>query len=410
MFRAHSGCRHSWICMFVFKIKNNLRVYLILMLFAASLCFLSTKAFAQTDEGEDVFDPTAIVTDTPANTDTETDAPENDLSDSIVAPEQTTDSALQTSSPATEKPDDELTADDLKMPGFDLQDEDYLGLEDETESVVEKSKQELMEEARRQAFEAALQSILPLRPNEIREMLEKFDRTQESVEVPVYPPPKPKTVVQNISLDPGAPPATIKLAYGHVTTLSVLDITGAPWPIEDISWAGDFEITETAEGEGSHIIRIAPRSEYVSGNMSMRLLTLKTPVILSLETNRDIVHYRFDAIIPEYGPFAEAPLINSSLNIKAGNNTLSAILEGVIPESAIRLGVSGVDGRTSAYKLDKVTYVRTPLTLLSPSWSNSVRSADGMQVYVIQESPVLLLSDKGKMVRARLSEREDIFE
>ncbi|MDB2682771.1 DotH/IcmK family type IV secretion protein [Alphaproteobacteria bacterium] len=308
-------------------------------------------------------------------------------------------------------PMEELTLDDLTTPEFLLgDDDDPLGLNEEESFDLEKSKTELLEDARRHAFEAALQSILPLRPNEIREMLEQYDRTQESVEVPVYPPPKPKTVVQNISLDPGAPPEVIKLAYGHVTTLSILDITGAPWPIEDISWAGDFEITETEEGEGSHIIRIAPRAEYVNGNMSMRLLTLKTPVILSLETNRDLVHYRFDAIIPEYGPLAEAPLINSGLNIKAGNNTLSAILEGVVPANAKRLSVSGVDGRTSAYKLGNTTFVRTPLTLLSPSWSNSVRSADGMQVFVIKESPVLLLSDNGKMVRARLSTREDIFD
>jgi len=306
---------------------------------------------------------------------------------------------------------EELSADDLRTPDFLIGEEnDPLGLESDPGFNLEKSKIELLEEARRQAFEAAIQSILPLRPNEIREMLEKFDRTQESVETPVYPGPKAKTIVQNIPLDPGTPPAVVKLAYGHVTTLSILDITGAPWPIEDISWAGDFEVTETEQGGGSHIIRISPRSEYVSGNLSMRLLTLKTPVILSLETDRDLVHYRFDAVIPEFGPLADVPLVNSGLNIKAGNDMLSALLGGVIPSGAERLNVAGVDGRTSAYRLADTTYVRTPLTLLSPSWSNSVQSADGTQVFVIKNSPVLLLSEKGQMVRARLSQREDLFD
>lgn len=273
----------------------------------------------------------------------------------------------------------------------------------------EKSKSQLEEEARREAYDAALQGLLPLRPEEIRELLEHFDRTQESVELPVYPAPTPEVAVETISLDPGTQPATIKSAFGHVTTITFLDATGAPWPIEDISWAGNFTVVE-GSSEGSHMIRISPQSEFATGNMSLRLLTLKTPVIITLDTSRDIVHYRFDAIIPDYGPLAETPLIDTGLSISAGDAEIGSVLQGVMPESATKLSVSGVDGRTTAYTMGGQTYVRTPLTLLSPSWSSSVSSADGMRVYAIQDAPVLLLSDKGRMVRAHLSEREDIFD
>lgn len=220
-------------------------------------------------------------------------------------------------------------------------------------------------------------------------------------------------VVENVSLDPGSEPKRIKLSYGHVTTLSILDITGAQWPIDDISWAGDFEITETSTEEGSHMLRISPRRQYASGNMSMRLLGLKTPVIFMLETNRDLVHYRFDAIIPERGPFANTPLIDigsSGSNLQAGNSLLSEILQGLPPGEASKLRVSGVDGRTSAYQIGQTTYVRTPMTMLSPAWSQTVSSADGMKVYAVNNTPVLLLSDKGKMVRVRLAEQEGLFE
>jgi len=133
---------------------------------------------------------------------------------------------------------------------------------------------------------------------------------------------------------------------------------------------------------------------------------------LTLETSRDKVHYRFDAIIPEQGPLAEAPLIQGSgvTTIKAGNKSASSILEGIPPGDTARLDVAGVDGRTSAYRLDQNIYLRTPLTLLSPAWTSSVASADGMRVYEIPDTPVVLLSDKGRMVRARLSERIDILD
>lgn len=267
---------------------------------------------------------------------------------------------------------------------------------------------DIEKETRRRAFDNALQGILPLRPEEIRELLEHFDRTREAVEVPVYPAPRPEVAVETIPLDPGTMPPAIKVAQGNVTTLSFLDVTGAPWPIQDISWAGNFEVVESGSQEGAHMVRISPQSEFAAGNMSVRLLTLKTPVILTLETSRDIVHYRFDAIIADYGPMAEAPLIDRGLTIKAGSQELSAVLRGVPPGAATKLSVSGVDGRTTAYRLNGQTFVRTPLTLLSPTWSSSVSSADGMRVYAIQDAPVLLMSDRGKMVRAHLSDREDI--
>ena len=75
-----------------------------------------------------------------------------------------------------------------------------------------------------------------------------------------------------------------------------------------------------------------------------------------------------------------------------------------------RLDVEGVDGRTSAYRYNDLVYVRTPLTLLSPGWNSSATSADGTRVYEIDDAPVLLLSDRGRMVRARLSSRGDMLE
>lgn len=268
----------------------------------------------------------------------------------------------------------------------------------------------IAEQARKEAFDAAIQGLLPLRPEEIRTLLEKFDQTQESVETPVYPNPTPEVAVQSISLDPGAKPAVVKVAFGHVTTLSILDASGQPWPIEDLGWAGDFEVVETAAEAGSHILRISPQSEFAFGNISLRLIELSTPVIITMETSREIVHYRFDAVIPQYGPNGSAPIIDRGITIAAGSPDLSSILQGLPPSNAERLDVTGADARTSAFKVNKSTFLRTPHTLLSPAWNASVSSADGTNVYELNETPIVLLSDNGKMIRARLSPREDIYD
>lgn len=268
-----------------------------------------------------------------------------------------------------------------------------------------KSPEQVEAEIRTRAYDAAATGLLPMRPGEIRKLLETYDKTQQAVEVPVYPYPEPENTVQTISLDPGVKPSEVKVATGHVTTMTFMDMTGAPWPVQDISWAGNFEIVQPENG-GS-VLRVTPMSEFAYGNMSIRLVGLNTPVTFVLKTHRDVVQYRFDARIPQYGPSAKPPVIQGGAALlAAGDPVMGSILDGSVPGNAERLDVDGVDGRTTAYKLEQTTYVRTPLTLLSPGWTGSVSSADGMNVYQLRNAPVLLLSDEGQVVRARLSERD----
>ena len=276
------------------------------------------------------------------------------------------------------------------------------------EDVANKTEEEIAEEIRREAFDAAITGLFPMRPDQIRMLLREYDATKRAVKEPVFGVPTPQVNVATVSLDPGVAPMIITTATGHVTTLNILDVTGAPWPIKDISWAGDFEVIEPEEG--GHIVRITPLEQAAYGNMSIQLLTLKTPVTIMLKTSKDEVQYRVDARIPEYGPFAQASIIQGGTERVAGNGLIMSVLDGVPPNGAVRLSVSGVDGRTSAYNVNGMTYLRTPLALLSPGWEQSVSSADGMNVYALGQAPVVLLSDQGRFVRASLNEAKGLLE
>jgi intracellular multiplication protein IcmK len=275
------------------------------------------------------------------------------------------------------------------------------------QAYEEKLKERLAElkvQTREKALEKATTSTFPMQPNEIEDVIRQLRKTQAAIQKPIeVPPPTPRAVVHTMELDPGAQPPTIQLLNGNVTSVSILDATGQPWPIVDIAFGGAFDIK--APEAGGHIIRISPLKEYARGNMSVRLQKLATPLTFSLDAGGQEVHYRFDARVPQLGPNAKTSLINRGLTITAGEDTdLSAILVGTPPASAERLKVTGVDGRTSAYRLNGSTYVRTPHTLLSPTWDGSVSSADGTHVYKLPEAPVLLLSDDGVMVRAQIQQ------
>ena len=286
---------------------------------------------------------------------------------------------------------------DLPVPGGVLSPMTPSGLSE----VPEQNSAEIREEA----FNAALTGLLPMEPDEIRRVLKRYDQTREAVEIPVYPYPEPEIAIIDVPIDPGTRPVEIKLATGHVTTVNFLDASGAPWPVQDLTWAGNFEVV--APEEGSNIIRITPMGEFAYGNVSIRMLEMKTPITFILKTRRDGVYYRVDARLPDYGPLATPPIIDGGITLAAGDTNMTSVLEGIPPQDIIKLVVEGADGRTSAFKQGSDIYVRTPLTLLSPAWAGSVRSADGMNVYMIRNAPVLLLSDQGRMVRVRLAEKAE---
>lgn len=294
----------------------------------------------------------------------------------------------------------------MKISGFDNASVKNINVE--LDHDVELSQEELEEEIRREAFDAAITGLFPMQPDQIKKLLTEYDTTKRIVNEPVRGIPTPLVNVATVSLDPGVPPLIMTTATGHVTTLNLLDITGAPWPIQDVSWAGNFEVIEPEDG--GHVLRITPLGQAAYGNMSIRLLTLKTPITIMLRTSIDEVQYRVDARVPEYGPFAQAPLIAGGAERVAGNALIISILDGTPPAGAARLDVSGVDGRTSAYNVNGMTYVRTPLTLLSPGWEQSVSSADGLNVYALDQTPVLLLSDKGRFMRASLNTAKDLLD
>ncbi|MER2519077.1 MAG: DotH/IcmK family type IV secretion protein [Bdellovibrionales bacterium] len=263
---------------------------------------------------------------------------------------------------------------------------------------AEQSKRE--QDHNRKSYDRAASGLLPLSPDQIRSFMNKLEKTQEAAAPPSNGQPKGRVRVVTLSLDPGADPPQVDLSSGYITTINMVDATGQPWPILDVGVGGNFEVTPTQSG--SHVIRIMPLTRIASGNLSVILKDLPTPVIFRLASGSQRVDLRYDARVPKYGPGAKIPLVNRP-GIQAGDELIMLFLDNAPPKDAKRVKVGGLDGRTLAWSYNEKVYVRTPIALLSPAWNASASSADGMTVYEIGDAPVLLMSDNGAVVRARLS-------
>ncbi len=259
-------------------------------------------------------------------------------------------------------------------------------------------------EHNRKSFGKAENGLLPLSPEQIRDFMRRLEQTQEASQPPTTGAPHGQVRISTISLDPGVEPPQVNLAAGYVTTITMVDSTGEPWPILDVGVGGNFEVSPTQAG--SHVVRVMPLTRYGAGNLSVLLKDLPTPVIFRLSSGGPSVDLRYDARIGRLGPGARTPLINRP-RLSAGDSMITSILENSPPKEAKRLKVSGLDARTMAWGLGEKVYVRTPLTLLSPAWNASIASADGTTVYEIGDAPVLLMSDNGAMVRAQISRDDD---
>ncbi len=64
-------------------------------------------------------------------------------------------------------------------------------------------------------------------------------------------------------------------------------------------------------------------------------------------------------------------------------------------------------GNAQAWVNGETLYLRTRLTLLSPSWVATMTSADGTKAYELLNTSTLLVSDNGKLVQLTLKRSFD---
>jgi len=253
------------------------------------------------------------------------------------------------------------------------------------------------------AFDTVLGNLLPLKPDQIRELRRQIDITDRAAADPVRPE-QPSVSSLDISLAPGGAPPQIRTASGRVTALSFYDVTGAPYPVSAVVVGNPNLFQVEAPIPEGNLVTVTPLAEYAEGNMAITLLNQPVPILVKLIAGSEIVDYRLDMRVAARGPLAASPvqLVDGSPGI--GGPVISAFLDGLPPEGAEAVGLDkpGISG----WRFNDALYLRTRMTLLSPAWTNSAAGAGGLKVYVVPDVPVFLASDDGRLVSVRVIDQE----
>jgi intracellular multiplication protein IcmK len=248
-----------------------------------------------------------------------------------------------------------------------------------------------------EAFAKTARQMMPLTPDQIKTLRYLFDQSQKATAAdPGDKPPKPTSSSVLVNLSPGASPPVIRLRAGYVTSLVFLDSTGEPWPIQayDLGNPKSFNIRWDQK---SNTLMVQAVDTYQAGNLAVVLKDHNTPVMITLMPGQQEVDYRVDLRLPGLGPNAAPSVIGLP---DAGNTQLLTFLDGVPPAGSQELVVSG--GPCQAWLSGDRLFLRTRLTVLSPSWLSTMRSPDGTNVYEMTKAPVILASARGKIVQLNI--------
>jgi intracellular multiplication protein IcmK len=245
------------------------------------------------------------------------------------------------------------------------------------------------------AFSNTVQQMMPMSPEQIKTLRYMFDQSQHAAATYPGTAPRPTSSSVIVNLSPGATPPVIRLRAGYISSLDFLDSTGAAWPVAayDLGDPKDFNVQWNRTG---NTLLIQATSTYKPGNLAVMLKGHDTPVMLTLMPGQSNVDYRVDLRVPGMGPNAQA---DTSGLPSTENPQLINFLDGVPPNGANALVISGDNNQSQAWLYGNKIYLRTTTTVLSPGWISSMSSPDGTHVYELPKAPVILASLQGTMIQ-----------
>jgi intracellular multiplication protein IcmK len=264
-------------------------------------------------------------------------------------------------------------------------------LAQQSREAQQQAEQANEEESNKKAFGQALSVIYPLTPEQQRQVKEKGDKIDEAIGTPVNEISAVSRSVR-VSLRSGDAPPVIRTSPGWISTLTFADVTGQPWPVLSVTNGNPdaYDVKNSGAEGTSNIVTISSKQAYVPSNIAVTLVGARVPVMMTLSPSKGPVDFRVDAQIDQRGPNASYDVISSDSLPATGDAVMLNFLDGVPPDQASKLKTS--DSQTQAWRYNDMLYIRTTKTLLSPAYVSKQSNVVGVNVYVLNEAPVMVMS------------------
>ncbi len=239
-------------------------------------------------------------------------------------------------------------------------------------------------------------NILNADKERIREInRDLYEKGRVINEAPVTPPKSVNDVIV-AHLSPGSTAPVIRLSKNRTTSIILTDSSGQPWPIVNYDGLSDEDFTvrrlDNPAPDG-YVLSITPKAAFASGNLTVVLKGLPTPVNIEFVSAQKIVDGTTQIRVQAFGPNSQF----TSLGLPSGlDNELLNVLQGVGPVGSKELQVSSKAVQAWLGR-DGSMYVRTRYKVMAPAFEQVTSSPDGTYAYkMIPVDAVLFKAGDGK--------------
>lgn len=244
-------------------------------------------------------------------------------------------------------------------------------------------------------MDALSDQYMGVTPQQIKEMRKQFDERQKANSQPIKAP-KPVTGSVTVSLSPGSTPPVIRPYLGNITSLVVLDSTGAPWPVENFRVGDEATFpVERLDGPQGSAFTIDANYQYGQSNLVLKLAGVSSPVVINLVAGQAEHDARVEIRVQGRGPNA---VVTSGNLIRGTNSDLMPVLDGISPPGGKPVKVSGLEDIRAWILPDGKLMVKSPYRIASPATPTFLSSADGTTVYVFSPTTKLMAFVDGNFV------------
>ena len=247
--------------------------------------------------------------------------------------------------------------------------------------------------------QAVLDKIAPLTPKEIVNLRKQIDERKDAFteNISGRPPARPTSTQTTIDLSPGATPPVVRVSPRQGASITFIDAAGRPWPVEA---ADNFNVAAYGvSAMAEHVYSVGMIQPQI-GNVAFKLKDIVRPITVTIMPAQDATDYSLDLVIPKFvGGLPPTAMASASPAPSHLSDELMSYLYRTPPREARRLQVagSGTD-EIMAWQISPTSMaLRTSAQILSPAWMRRQGSPDGVFVYQLPITPVVVISQGGEL-------------
>lgn len=266
--------------------------------------------------------------------------------------------------------------------------DDLIPYSDDKSEVDEISDEDL----RKLAFEALKERVSKLTPEERRQIYEL--ELQKSEATKRKTPLKALNDIISIDSTPGAEMQRIYVSPGQDTYLTIMDLTGEPWPIIDSSsgFAEDFPLTSLEE-VATNKLKIRTNTRVGTTNLTLLLKDFDTPITIQLVASKTQYHAVAPIKIDTMGPNTKKEISYSVGKLKASDALENVILRLKPTDNSKRLKTNNENVMAWLSEQNEL-FIRTPLTLRNPRFRGVNYGLRNIKGYRTRYLPAITLTDE----------------